>query len=188
MNKKPFEVEKNELIKKLTDIHESVKNNKYRINHEVYAKYGLGYYDMLSDMNDVFNAIRKLYAGQDTDCQLAKLNLEFYHDFQSDINISRSWLYWINEGDPLDDKGFATIYEREENIERVIGYIHLFLETGRFDSYCFWYRGEYVRMDWDEERNTYFPGKIVKHYREEGDHLSLEDIQQDFEKSDKERE
>ena len=37
----------NDLLKELNDLHDKIKENKYRENSEIYSKYALGYYDTL---------------------------------------------------------------------------------------------------------------------------------------------
>lgn len=170
-----------QLVHKLDEVHEQIKNNKYRLDHQVYEKYGTGYYDMLSEMNDIFSKIRKNYASKNSNGQFAKIGLDFYHDFQADINVSRADIYWITKGNPFDENNpFEEIYEREENIERAIVYIHAFITTGTFNTFGMWYRGAYVQMDWNEDSHIYFPTRILKYYKEGKNNLSLEEIQKDF--------
>lgn len=169
------------LVQELDSVHDQVKNNNYRLDHKVYDRYGTGYYDLLSKMNDIFNQIRKIYEAKDENCQLAKIKWDFFHDFQADINVSRADIYWIVKKDPLDeDNPFEEIYEREENIERAIGYVHTFIETGTFNTFCMWHRGAYLQMDWNEEEGIYYPTRIVKYYNKDKDNLSLEELQKDF--------
>lgn len=170
-----------QLVHQLDEVHEQIKSNKYRLDHQVYEKYGTGYYDMLSEINDIFNKIRKNYAAKDANGQFAKIGWDFYHDFQADINVSRADIYWITKGNPLDeDNPFQLIYEREDNIERAIGYIHAFITTGTFNTFCMWYRSAYVQMDWNEDNHIYFPTRILKYYNEGRNNLSLEELQKDF--------
>lgn len=164
------EFNEQEYIKKITDIHKQIKENKFREDNFVNIKYASGYFDLLSELLDVFWTLKK-----NTDNKfLKKLKAElFYHDFASPISTSRNAAYFLARDDYDDaiskikdrDTDIRIINEKREYIERNIGSIHEFIETGMLTKFYAWDRGVYLEYRWNEDVEDFEPVKILEEGR-----------------------
>ena len=160
-----------EKIERLSELHDKIKENKYRENMHLYLKYASGYYNLLFDFLETFYEMTK-EAKKNGEGQLSKLDpMLFYHDFHAAILTSKMYAQDILE-DAYDEYGgspekdWDVIEEEMIEIENGIGCIHRFIESGRFDIFYAWKRGVYMRFEWNNKEQCYEPKHIVKEYKE----------------------
>ena len=163
------EFNEQEYIERISALHQKIKENKFRENNFVNIKYASGYFDLLSELLDTFWTLKK-----NTDNRfLKKLKAElFYHDFASPISISRNAAYFLARDDyddaisKIKDKetDISIINEKREYIERNLGCIHEFIDTGMITRFYAWDRGVYLEYRWNEDVEDFEPVRIVEEY------------------------
>jgi hypothetical protein len=131
-------------LEKLRTLHDDIKNHPWRINNNSNPVYLADYRKLLYDFLDTF------YQESKKTIYYEKFrNGGFYHDFRRAIGyIGEEHNWWAID-----------------HVDRCIQYIHMFLNTGKFNKYatfydgCHNYKSAYsLRIyEWDDIKQNYFP-------------------------------
>lgn len=144
-----------EYKEKLKELHEKIKENPFRRNYEVNAKYGKGYYDLVYKFAETFyhltkdiqkNRIEKDVSENDRKLEKVADTCLFIHDFYGAVNRSENAI--------LSNK-IEILHEEEELIELDISCVHCYIESGFFNRFPFRYKGSIVWAEWNDEKDDY---------------------------------
>ena len=153
--------------KELNTLHDAIKDNPFRRDYEVYAKYGPGYFKTVYKFAETFyHLIKSIQRNElpdvtESDKKLAKvITLDFIHDFYAACNLSSTAISMhLYNG---EQKYMDRILKKEEYLELCISFIHGYLETGEFLRYPTLRKEEIVWAEWNPEQGKYgYPGEMT---------------------------
>lgn len=162
----------------MLELHDKIKENKFRENPVLNTKYVKGYYDQMQQLARAFWKQVK-DAQTDPNNPFGKISWNFIHDFYVANLKVRNFADSIEEDDyefyQQHDflKHITKEYEQSELLETFseldiyLMEIHYYLETGFMQKYAYWYRKVFVEFSYDVKTKEYIPWRILKFKNEE---------------------
>lgn len=162
----------------MLEIHDRLKENKFRENLELNIKYANGYCTQMKKLLQSFWEVVKQTQKEDSENPLAKISWNFYHDYMATIVTISNYSNCITDDNFYErikkytnisrskKEDIEIITEEFEEMEIYFQYLHRYLETGFMDHLAYWYRGVLVEYAYDFETNEYIPNEVLK-YKDE---------------------
>ena len=162
----------------MLELHDKIKENKFRENPVLNTKYVKGYYNQMQQLARAFWKQVK-DAQTDQNNPLGKISWNFIHDFYAANLQVRNFADSIEE----DDYAFYQQYDFLKHVTKeydqsklletfseldiYLMEIHYYLETGFMQKYAYWYRKAFVEFSYDVKTKEYIPWRILKFNNEE---------------------
>ena len=163
----------------MLELHDKIKENKFRENPVLNAKYAKGYYEQMQQLARAFWEQVKDAKKTDPNSPLGKISWNFIHDFYTANLRVRNFADSIEE----DDYAFYQQYDFLKHVTKeydqsklletfseldiYLMEIHYYLETGFMQKCSYWYRKAFVEFSYDGKAKEYIPWRILKFNNEE---------------------
>lgn len=170
----------------MLELHDKIKENKFRENPVLNTKYVKGYYDQIQQLARAFWKQVK-DAQTDQNNPLGKISWNFIHDFYAANLQVRNFADSIEE----DDYAFYQQYDFLKHVTKeydqsklletfseldiYLMEIHYYLEIGFMQKYAYWHRKAFVEFSYDVKTKEYIPWRILKFKNEEAENYYTAD-------------
>lgn len=170
----------------MLELHDKIKENKFRENPVLNTRYAKGYYEQMEQLAKAFWEQVK-DAQTDPNNPLGKISWNFIHDLYAANLKVRNFANSIEEDDyafyqQYDALKYVTKeYEQSKLLETFyeldiyLMEIHYYLEIGFMQKYAYWYRKAFVEFSYDVKTKEYIPWRILKFKNEEAENYYTAD-------------
>lgn len=170
----------------MLELHDKIKENKFRENPVLNTKYAKGYYEQMEQLAKAFWEQVK-DAQTDPNNPLGKISWNFIHDLYAANLKVRNFANSIEEDDyafyqQYDALKYVTKeYEQSKLLETFyeldiyLMEIHYYLEIGFMQKYAYWHRKAFVEFSYDVKTKEYIPWRILKFKNEEAENYYTAD-------------
>lgn len=162
----------------MLELHDKIKENKFRENPVLNTRYAKGYYEQMEQLAKAFwEQVKDAQA--DPNNPLGKISWNFIHDLYAANLKVRNFANSIEEDDYAFYQQYDALkhvtkeYEQSKLLETFyeldiyLMEIHYYLETGFMQKYAYWYRKAFVEFSYDVKTKEYIPWRILKFKNEE---------------------
>lgn len=162
----------------MLELHDKIKENKFRENPVLNTKYAKGYYEQMEQLAKAFWEQVK-DAQTDPNNPLGKISWNFIHDLYAANLKVRNFANSIEEDDYAFYQQYDALkhvtkeYEQSKLLETFyeldiyLMEIHYYLEIGFMQKYAYWHRKAFVEFSYDVKTKEYIPWRILKFKNEE---------------------
>lgn len=171
----------------MLELHDKIKENKFRENPILNTKYAKGYYEQMRQLAEAFWDHVKEAQKSDPENPLGKISWNFYHDLLA-VNLHvKNFANNIEEDDyefyqqydflkhVTKDYDKKRLLEDFYELDIYLMEIHHYLETGFIQRYAYWHRRALVEFSYDVKTNEYKPWRILKFKDEEAENYYTND-------------
>ena len=170
----------------MLELHDKIKENKFRENPVLNTKYAKGYYEQMDQLAKAFWEQVK-DAQTDHNNPLGKISWNFIHDFYAANLKVRNFANSIEEDDYAFYQQYDALkhvtkeYEQSKLLETFyeldiyLMEIHYYLEIGFMQKYAYWHRKAFVEFSYDVKTKEYIPWRILKFKNEEAENYYTAD-------------
>ena len=170
----------------MLELHDKIKENKFRENPVLNTKYAKGYYEQMEQVAKAFwEQVKDAQA--DPNNPLGKISWNFIHDlYAANLkvknianNIEEDDYAFYQQYDAL--KHVTKEYEQSKLLETFyeldiyLMEIHYYLEIGFMQKYAYWHRKAFVEFSYDVKTKEYIPWRILKFKNEEAENYYTAD-------------
>lgn len=170
----------------MLELHDKIKENKFRENPVLNTKYAKGYYEQMEQLAKAFwEQVKDAQA--DPNNPLGKISWNFIHDlYAANLkvknianNIEEDDYAFYQQYDAL--KYVTKEYEQSKLLETFyeldiyLMEIHYYLEIGFMQKYAYWHRKAFVEFSYDVKTKEYIPWRILKFKNEEAENYYTAD-------------
>lgn len=164
----------------MLELHDKIKENKFRENPVLNTRYAKGYYKQMEQLAKAFWEQVK-DAQTDPNNPLGKISWNFIHDLYAANLKVRNFANSIEEDDYAFYQQYDALkhvtkeYEQSKLLETFyeldiyLMEIHYYLETGFMQKCSYWYRKAFVEFSYDVKTKEYIPWRILKFKNEEAE-------------------
>lgn len=164
----------------MLELHDKIKENKFRENPVLNTKYAKGYYEQMEQLAKAFWEQVK-DAQTDSNNPLGKISWNFIHDFYAANLKVRNFANSIEEDDYAFYQQYDALkhvtkeYEQSKLLETFyeldiyLMEIHYYLEIGFMQKYAYWHRKAFVELSYDVKTKEYIPWRILKFKNEDAE-------------------
>lgn len=164
----------------MLELHDKIKENKFRENPVLNTKYAKGYYEQMDQLAKAFWEQVK-DAQTDPNNPLGKISWNFIHDFYAANLKVRNFANSIEEDDYAFYQQYDALkhvtkeYEQSKLLETFyeldiyLMEIHYYLEIGFMQKYAYWHRKAFVEFSYDVKTKEYIPWRILKFKNEDAE-------------------
>lgn len=170
----------------MLELHDKIKENKFRENPVLNTKYAKGYYEQMEQLAKAFwEQIKD--AQTDPNNPLGKISWNFIHDLYAANLKVRNFANSIEEDDYAFYQQYDALkhvtkeYEQSKLLETFyeldiyLMEIHYYLEIGFMQKYAYWHRKAFVEFSYDVKTKEYIPWRILKFKNEEAENYYTAD-------------
>lgn len=170
----------------MLELHDKIKENKFRENPILNTKYAKGYYEQMEQLAKAFWEQVK-DAQTDPNNPLGKISWNFIHDLYAANLKVRNFANSIEEDDYAFYQQYDALkhvtkeYEQSKLLETFyeldiyLMEIHYYLEIGFMQKYAYWHRKAFVEFSYDVKTKEYIPWRILKFKNEEAENYYTAD-------------
>ena len=170
----------------MLELHDKIKENKFRENPVLNTKYAQGYYEQMEQLAKAFWEQVK-DAQTDPNNPLGKISWNFIHDLYAANLKVRNFANSIEEDDYAFYQQYDALkhvtkeYEQSKLLETFyeldiyLMEIHYYLEIGFMQKYAYWHRKAFVEFSYDVKTKEYIPWRILKFKNEEAENYYTAD-------------
>lgn len=170
----------------MLELHDKIKENKFRENPVLNTKYAKGYYEQKEQLAKAFWEQVK-DAQTDPNNPLGKISWNFIHDLYAANLKVRNFANSIEEDDYAFYQQYDALkhvtkeYEQSKLLETFyeldiyLMEIHYYLEIGFMQKYAYWHRKAFVEFSYDVKTKEYIPWRILKFKNEEAENYYTAD-------------
>lgn len=170
----------------MLELHDKIKENKFRENPVLNTRYAKGYYEQMEQLAKAFWEQVK-DAKADPNNPLGKISWNFIHDFYTANLRVRNFADSIEEDDYAFYQQYDFLkhvtkeYEQSKLLETFyeldiyLMEIHYYLEIGFMQKYAYWHRKAFVEFSYDVKTKEYIPWRILKFKNEEAENYYTAD-------------
>jgi hypothetical protein len=170
----------------MLELHDKIKENKFRENPVLNTKYAKGYYEQMEQLAKAFWEQVK-DAQTDPNNPLGKISWNFIHDLYAANLKVRNFANSIEEDDYAFYQQYDALkhvtkeYEQSKLLETFyeldiyLMEIHYYLEIGFMQKYAYWHRKAFVEFSYDVKTKEYIPWRILKFKNEEAENYYTAD-------------
>ena len=170
----------------MLELHDKIKENKFRENPVLNTKYAKGYYEQMEQLAKAFWEQVK-DAQTDPNNPLGKISWNFIHDLYAANLKVRNFANSIEEDDHAFYQQYDALkhvtkeYEQSKLLETFyeldiyLMEIHYYLEIGFMQKYAYWHRKAFVEFSYDVKTKEYIPWRILKFKNEEAENYYTAD-------------
>lgn len=170
----------------MLELHDKIKENKFRENPVLNTKYAKGYYEQMYQLAKAFWEQVK-DAQTDPNNPLGKISWNFIHDLYAANLKVRNFANSIEEDDYAFYQQYDALkhvtkeYEQSKLLETFyeldiyLMEIHYYLEIGFMQKYAYWHRKAFVEFSYDVKTKEYIPWRILKFKNEEAENYYTAD-------------
>ena len=170
----------------MLELHDKIKENKFRENPVLNTKYAKGYYEQMQQLAKAFWEQVK-NAQTDQNNPLGKISWNFIHDLYAANLKVRNFANSIEEDDYAFYQQYDALkhvtkeYEQSKLLETFyeldiyLMEIHYYLEIGFMQKYAYWHRKAFVEFSYDVKTKEYIPWRILKFKNEEAENYYTAD-------------
>ena len=170
----------------MLELHDKIKENKFRENPVLNTKYAKGYYEQMEQLAKAFWEQVK-DAQTDPNNPLGKISWNFIHDLYAANLKVRNFANSIEEDDYAFYQQYDALkhvtkeYEQSKLLETFyeldiyLMEIHYYLEIGFMQKYAYWHRKAFVEFSYDVKTKEYIPWRILKLKNEEAENYYTAD-------------
>lgn len=170
----------------MLELHDKIKENKFRENPVLNTKYAKGYYEQMEQPAKAFWEQVK-DAQTDPNNSLGKISWNFIHDLYAANLKVRNFANSIEEDDYAFYQQYDALkhvtkeYEQSKLLETFyeldiyLMEIHYYLEIGFMQKYAYWHRKAFVEFSYDVKTKEYIPWRILKFKNEEAENYYTAD-------------
>lgn len=170
----------------MLELHDKIKENKFRENPVLNTKYAKGYYEQMEQLAKAFWEQVK-DAQTDPNNPLGKISWNFIHDLYAANLKVRNFANSIEEDDYAFYQQYDALkhvtkeYEQSKLLETFyeldiyLKEIHYYLEIGFMQKYAYWHRKAFVEFSYDVKTKEYIPWRILKFKNEEAENYYTAD-------------
>ena len=170
----------------MLELHDKIKENKFRENPVLNTKYAKGYYEQMEQLAKAFWEQVK-DAQTDPNNPLGKISWNFIHDLYAANLKVRNFANSIEEDDYEFYQQYDALkhvtkeYEQSKLLETFyeldiyLMEIHYYLEIGFMQKYAYWHRKAFVEFSYDVKTKEYIPWRILKFKNEEAENYYTAD-------------
>ncbi len=170
----------------MLELHDKIKENKFRENPVLNTKYAKGYYEQMEQLAKAFWEQVK-DAQTDPNNPLGKISWNFIHDLYATNLKVRNFANSIEEDDYAFYQQYDALkhvtkeYEQSKLLETFyeldiyLMEIHYYLEIGFMQKYAYWHRKAFVEFSYDVKTKEYIPWRILKFKNEEAENYYTAD-------------
>lgn len=170
----------------MLELHDKIKENKFRENPVLNTRYAKGYYEQMEQLAKAFWEQVK-DAQTDPNNPLGKISWNFIHDFYAANLKVRNFANSIEEDDYAFYQQYDALkhvtkeYEQSKLLETFyeldiyLMEIHYYLEIGFMQKYAYWHRKAFVEFSYDVKTKEYIPWRILKFKNEEAENYYTAD-------------
>lgn len=170
----------------MLELHDKIKENKFRENPVLNTKYAKGYYEQMEQLAKAFwEQVKDAQA--DPNNPLGKISWNFIHDlYAANLkvknianNIEEDDYAFYQQYDAL--KHVTKEYEQSKLLETFyeldiyLMEIYYYLEIGFMQKYAYWHRKAFVEFSYDVKTKEYIPWRILKFKNEEAENYYTAD-------------
>lgn len=164
----------------MLELHDKIKENKFRENPVLNTKYAKGYYEQMEQLAKAFWEQVK-DAQTDPNNPLGKISWNFIHDLYAANLKVRNFANSIEEDDYAFYQQYDALkhvtkeYEQSKLLETFyeldiyLMEIHYYLEIGFMQKYAYWHRKAFVEFSYNVKTKEYIPWRILKFKNEEAE-------------------
>lgn len=170
----------------MLELHDKIKENKFRENPVLNTKYAKGYYEQMEQLAKAFwEQVND--AQTDPNNPLGKISWNFIHDLYAANLKVRNFANSIEEDDYAFYQQYDALkhvtkeYEQSKLLETFyeldiyLMEIHYYLEIGFMQKYAYWHRKAFVEFSYDVKTKEYIPWRILKFKNEEAENYYTAD-------------
>lgn len=170
----------------MLELHDKIKENKFRENPVLNTRYAKGYYEQMEQLAKAFwEQVKDAQA--DPNNPLGKISWNFIHDLYAANLKVRNFANSIEEDDYAFYQQYDALkhvtkeYEQSKLLETFyeldiyLMEIHYYLEIGFMQKYAYWYRKAFVEFSYDVKTKEYIPWRILKFKNEEAENYYTAD-------------
>ena len=170
----------------MLELHDKIKENKFRENPVLNTRYAKGYYEQMEQLAKAFWEQVK-DAQTDPNNPLGKISWNFIHDLYAANLKVRNFANSIEEDDYAFYQQYDALkhvtkeYEQSKLLETFyeldiyLMEIHYYLEIGFMQKYAYWHRKAFVEFSYDVKSKEYIPWRILKFKNEEAENYYTAD-------------
>lgn len=170
----------------MLELHDKIKENKFRENPVLNTRYAKGYYEQMEQLAKAFWEQVK-DAQTDPNNPLGKISWNFIHDLYAANLKVRNFANSIEEDDYAFYQQYDALkhvtkeYEQSKLLETFyeldiyLMEIHYYLEIGFMQKYAYWHRKAFVEFSYDVKTKEYIPWRILKFKNEEAENYYTAD-------------
>lgn len=170
----------------MLELHDKIKENKFRENPILNTRYAKGYYEQMEQLAKAFWEQVK-DAQTDPNNPLGKISWNFIHDLYAANLKVRNFANSIEEDDYAFYQQYDALkhvtkeYEQSKLLETFyeldiyLMEIHYYLEIGFMQKYAYWHRKAFVEFSYDVKTKEYIPWRILKFKNEEAENYYTAD-------------
>ena len=170
----------------MLELHDKIKENKFRENPVLNTRYAKGYYEQMDQLAKAFWEQVK-DAQTDPNNPLGKISWNFIHDLYAANLKVRNFANSIEEDDYAFYQQYDALkhvtkeYEQSKLLETFyeldiyLMEIHYYLEIGFMQKYAYWHRKAFVEFSYDVKTKEYIPWRILKFKNEEAENYYTAD-------------
>lgn len=170
----------------MLELHDKIKENKFRENPVLNTRYAKGYYEQMEQLAKAFWKQVK-DAKADPNNPLGKISWNFIHDLYAANLKVRNFANSIEEDDYAFYQQYDALkhvtkeYEQSKLLETFyeldiyLMEIHYYLEIGFMQKYAYWHRKAFVEFSYDVKTKEYIPWRILKFKNEEAENYYTAD-------------
>ena len=170
----------------MLELHDKIKENKFRENPVLNTKYAKGYYEQMEQLAKAFWEQVK-DAQTDPNNPQGKISWNFIHDLYAANLKVRNFANSIEEDDYAFYQQYDALkhvtkeYEQSKLLETFyeldiyLMEIHYYLEIGFMQKYAYWHRKAFVEFSYDVKTKEYIPWRILKFKNEEAENYYTAD-------------
>lgn len=170
----------------MLELHDKIKENKFRENPVLNTRYAKGYYEQMEQLAKAFwEQVKDAQA--DPNNPLGKISWNFIHDLYAANLKVRNFANSIEEDDYAFYQQYDALkhvtkeYEQSKLLETFyeldiyLMEIHYYLEIGFMQKYAYWHRKAFVEFSYDVKTKEYIPWRILKFKNEEAENYYTAD-------------
>lgn len=170
----------------MLELHDKIKENKFRENPVLNTRYAKGYYEQMEQLAKAFWEQVK-DAQTDPNNPLGKISWNFIHDLYAANLKVKNFANSIEEDDYAFYQQYDALkhvtkeYEQSKLLETFyeldiyLMEIHYYLEIGFMQKYAYWHRKAFVEFSYDVKTKEYIPWRILKFKNEEAENYYTAD-------------
>lgn len=170
----------------MLELHDKIKENKFRENPVLNTRYAKGYYEQMEQLAKAFWEQVK-DAQTDPNNPLGKISWNFIHDLYAANLKVKNFANSIEEDDYAFYQQYDALkhvtkeYEQSKLLETFyeldiyLMEIHYYLEIGFMQKYAYWHRKAFVEFSYDVKTKKYIPWRILKFKNEEAENYYTAD-------------
>lgn len=164
----------------MLELHDKIKENKFRENPVLNTRYANGYYEQMKQLAKAFwEQVKDTQS--DSNNPLGKISWNFFHDlYAANLHVKN-----FADNIEADDYAFYQQYDFLKHVTKeydqsklletfyeldiYLMEIHHYLETGFMQKYAYWYRKAFVEFSYDVKTKEYIPWRILKFNNEDAE-------------------